>query len=122
MENFLLLLLLSLADVRSSEPQISPSPVDPTKLPRALAPSKLGAKEKAEWSKYGRLHETDLRCENGQPIYALRSDGKLIAYVTTAPGKTLESLIGRTISVFGATVDLPSEPVQYILATHVAVP
>jgi uncharacterized protein (TIGR03067 family) len=85
-------------------------------------PTKLEALPKPEWSKYGRLSETQLRCENGQPIYALKDDDKLIAYVAAKPGKSLKGFLGRPVSVYGSLVTQPNEKVQYILATHVADP
>lgn len=74
------------------------------------------------WSKYGRLEETNLKCENGQPVYALKDGDKLITHVATNPGKSLADYVGRTIAVYGSTHTEAGEIGRYIVATHVAVP
>lgn len=71
------------------------------------------------WSKYGRLEKTNLKCENGEPVYALKDGDKLITYVATNPGKSLADYVGRTISVYGRRE--ADELAVYVLATHVAV-
>ncbi len=85
-------------------------------------PTKLEATPKPAWSNYGRLSETMLRCENGQPIYALKDADELITYVAVKPGKSLEDYVGKTVSVYGPVMTLSNEKVRYILAAHVAAP
>ena len=75
------------------------------------------------WSAYGRLRDTTLKSETGQPIYGLEDgQGKTLTYVTTNPGKSLQAYIGRTISAYGPTVYRPDVRMQYVVASHVAVP
>ena len=75
------------------------------------------------WSHYGVLHETDHSLENGQPIHAMvGEDGKLVTFVSTEPGKSLQAYLGRKVAVFGPTVNLPQQGIHCVLATHVAVP
>ncbi len=78
------------------------------------------ADHQPQWSGYGRLAETKLRCENDLPIYALRDGDKLVTYVATNPGKSLATYVGRTIAVYGSATKIPNEDGPCILATHVA--
>lgn len=94
--------------------------------PGTLPPNtavKLQTLRGAEWSVYGRLAETKLASDNGQPLYTL-DDGRggLPVYVTVVPGKSLQSYIGRWVSVYGPTMYRPEPRMQYIVASHVAVP
>jgi hypothetical protein len=78
----------------------------------------------AAWSAYGRLRDVKLQADNGQPLYALEdAQGKTLTYVTTNPGKSLADYNGRTVSVFGPLM-YRSDAVrmQYVVASHVAVP
>ena len=77
------------------------------------------------WSAYGRLRDLQMKREDGQPIYALEDErGRILNYVTTNPGKSLNAYIGRTVAVYGPTMWRPDSAVkmQYIVATYVAVP
>lgn len=77
----------------------------------------------AEWSVYGRLRDTKLTADNGQPLYALEDGrGGLPLYITTPPGKSLQTYIGRWVSVYGPTMYRADVRMQYIVASHVAVP
>jgi hypothetical protein len=96
----------------------------------SLSPSKnagvnLLTTKAPDWTKYGRLWDTKLVSENGQPLYKLE-DGvsKTPIYVTTQPGTSLQMYIGRTIAVFGPTMYRPDAPARmdFIVASHVAVP
>ena len=56
-------------------------------------------------------------------IYGLEdAQGKILTYITTNPGKSLQAYIGRTISVYGPTMYRPDVRMQYVVASHVAVP
>ena len=78
----------------------------------------------AAWSQYGRLYETKLPSENGQPLYKLDLGQGQSVYVTTPPGKTLQSYIGRMIAVYGPEMyrgdSMPR--LQFIVESHVAMP
>ena len=78
----------------------------------------------ANWSAYGRLYETKLAGESGQPLYALEVGNGQTIYVSTNPGKSLQGYIGRTISVFGPTMYRSDSAVRFpfVMASHVAVP
>lgn len=113
--------LASLSRTPVSATTMSLSPATPS----PVAATNLVTLQPAAWSVYGRLRDTRLQSENGQPLYALEDAvGKTIAYVTNQPGKSLQAYIGRTIAVFGPTMYRPDSAVrmQFILATHVAVP
>jgi hypothetical protein len=75
------------------------------------------------WSTYGRLRDTKLLSENNQAIYGLEDpQGKIVTYITTNPGKSLQAYIGRTVAVYGPTMYRPDVRMQYVVASHVAVP
>ncbi len=77
----------------------------------------------AEWSTYGRLRDTKLPNDNGLPLYALEDGrGGLPIYITTVPGKSLQTYLGRWVSVYGPTMYRPDVRMQYVVASHVAVP
>jgi uncharacterized protein YgiM (DUF1202 family) len=78
----------------------------------------------AAWSKYGRLYETKLTGENGQPLYQLDAGQGELIYVSTSPGKSLTSYVGRTVSVYGPTMYRGDSAVRlpFVVASHVAVP
>lgn len=81
--------------------------------------------EAAKWSTYGRLRDLKITREDGQPIYALEdTQGRVLTYISNDPGKSLQTYLGRTIAVYGPTVYSANSAVrlQYMLATHVAVP
>jgi hypothetical protein len=92
--------------------------------PAPPASSNLVMQSPAAWSPYGRLQDTKLKADNGQALYALEdAQRKTIIYVTTNPGKSLADYNGRMVSVLGPTM-YRSDAVrmQYVVATHVAVP
>ena len=77
------------------------------------------------WSTYGRLFDTKMQREDGQPIYALQDgQGRTLSYVTTNPDKSLVSYLGRIVSVYGPKMYRPESAtkIEYIVASHVAVP
>ena len=79
----------------------------------------------AAWTTYGRLRNTKVLADNGQPLYALEdAQGRTVTYVTTIAGKSLKDYIGRTVSLFGPTMYRPDSAVrmQFVMASHVAVP
>ena len=81
--------------------------------------------KQAEWSAYGRLRDTKVLSDNGQPLYALEDGmGKTPIYVTNLPGKSLQAYVGRTVAVYGPTMYRADAAVrmQYVVASHVAVP
>ena len=45
-------------------------------------------------------------------------------YVSTIPGKSLQSYVGRTVSVYGPTMYRPDAAVRlpFLVVSHVAVP
>ena len=91
--------------------------------PPPAAPVNLVTLQAPTWSTYGRLRDTTLKSENGQSIYGLEdAQGKILTYITTNPGKSLQAYIGRTISVYGPTMYRPDVRMQYVVASHVAVP
>ncbi len=111
-----------------------PTPGTPTSNPRpdetrtAFSPAGpttgLQKLKEAGWSAYGRLYETKLAGDAGQPLYALDIGGGQTVYVSTIPGKSLQSYIGRTVSVYGPTMyraELAAR-LPFIVASHVAVP
>jgi hypothetical protein len=115
-------------NVLASMPQGVYTPASRTVLspgnPAAPTSSNLLMQSPAAWSTYGRLRDVKLNADNGQPLYALEdAQGKTLTYVTTIPGKSLVDYNGRTVSVFGPTM-YRSDAVrmQYIIASHVAVP
>lgn len=103
-------------------------PASLTKSSTAFSPSNpavnLQKIAEAAWSKYGRLYDTKQFGENGQPLYALDVGEKVPIYVTTLPGKSLETYIGRTICVYGPTLYRSDMAVRlpFVMASHVAVP
>ena len=87
-------------------------------------PASLITVDQPKWSVYGRLRTTGLK-DDGQPIYALEDPrGQALAYVSTPAGKSLQTYIGRMVSVWGPTVYRPdaSARLQFIVASHVASP
>lgn len=87
--------------------------------------SNLVQTQAAAWTTYGRLRDTKLTREDGQPIFSLEdAQGKVINYVTTAPGKSLQSYVGRMVAVYGPTMYRADSAarMQYVVASHVAVP
>jgi hypothetical protein len=78
----------------------------------------------AAWTQYGRLYETKLPSENGQPLYSLDLGQGQTLYVSTPAGKTLQSYIGRTIAVYGPTMYRGDSAARlpFVVASHVAVP
>jgi uncharacterized protein YgiM (DUF1202 family) len=118
----------------SNLPQTNTTQAIPTSLTKtdetrtAFSPSNpavnLVKLKDAAWSKYGRLYETKLTGDNGQPLYALDAGNGETIYVSTNPGKSLTSYVGRTVCVYGPTMyrDNTGVRLPYILASHVAVP
>ena len=113
-------------------PFTTASSTRPDQTTTAFSASSAGTKvgnlmtlKAAEWSTYGRLRDTKMLREDGQPIYSLEdAQGKTIGYVTTNPDKSLVSYLGRWVSVYGPTMYRPDSAarMQYIVASHVAVP
>jgi hypothetical protein len=103
----------------ASRTVLSPGNVTPTPTPNSNFLQSPPA-----WSAYGRLRDIKLQADNGQPLYALEdTSGRTLTYVTTNAGKSLVDYNGRTVSVYGPTL-YRSEAgrMQYIVASHVAVP
>src|SRR5262249_42072611 len=99
----------------------STTPQPPTATPTS---TNLVMQSPAAWTKYGRLRDVKLNADNGQPLYALEDDtGRTMTYVTTNPSKILVEFNGRMVAVYGPTM-YRSDAVrmQYIVASHVAVP
>ncbi len=92
--------------------------------PSNAPPSTMLMQSSAAWSPYGRLRDTKLTADNGQPLYALQDNqGKTLAYVTTNPGKSLADYNGRTLTVYGPVMYRnDAVRMQYIVGTHVYVP
>jgi hypothetical protein len=86
-------------------------------------PTSLVSLKAPEWSTYGRLRDTKLLSENGQAVYSLEDgQGKVLTYITTPPGKSLQMYNGRTVAVYGPTMYRADVRMQYVVASHVAVP
>jgi hypothetical protein len=112
---------------------LSQSPLTPTSGQKpdqsrsAFTPGALGNLQQlqaAAWTTYGRLRDTRMTREDNQPIYSLEDNqGRVLTYITTNPGKSLNSYLGRTIAVYGPTMWRPESAVrlQYVVASHVAV-
>jgi hypothetical protein len=103
----------------------SNSGYSPTNPPPGPAMTGLQQLKAPEWSTYGRLKDTKMTREDGQPIYALEdAQGRTMSYVTTNPGKSLEKYIGRMVAVYGPRMWRPDSAVrlEYIVASHMAVP
>jgi hypothetical protein len=113
-----------LANLQSPYTPASRTVMSPANATPTQAGANLIMQSPPAWSVYGRLHDVKIAADNGQPLYALQdAQGKTIVYVTTQAGKSLTDYNGRTVSVYGATM-YRSDTVrmQYIVATHVAVP
>lgn len=95
-----------------------------TALSPSSPPVNMQKLKDAAWTSYGRLYETKLTREGGQPLYALDVGQGQTVYVSTPAGKSLQIYIGRTVSVFGATMYRADSAVRlpFVVATHVAVP
>ena len=86
-------------------------------------PASLVTTQNPTWTTYGRLRDTKLLSDSGQPLYALEdAQGKTPIYITTNPGKSLQVYIGRTVAVYGPTMYRADVRMQYVVASHVAVP
>jgi hypothetical protein len=75
------------------------------------------------WTTYGRLRDTKLLSDNGQPLYALEVGGTTTPiWVTTTPGKSLQSYVGRVITVYGPTMYRADSNVRMpiVVVSHVA--
>lgn len=108
----------------SGNPQV-PATTTSLSPTNSTTPINLQTLKPAEWSTYGRLRDTKVLGDNGQPLYALEDGtGKTPIYISTIPGKSLQMYIGRTIAVFGPTMYRADAAVrmQYVVASHVAVP
>lgn len=105
-------------------PAVPTSTQRPGTTTTALSPGNLQQLKESSWSAYGRLYETKLAGESGQPLYALDIGGGQTLYVSTNPGKSLQTYIGRTVSVYGPTMYRAESAVRlpFVLASHVAVP
>jgi hypothetical protein len=107
-------------------PNSVPGTTTSMSAPTAAAPlPNLVQLQAAAWSRYGRLRDTKLTSDVGQPLYSLEdAQGKVITYLTIVPGKSLQGYIGREVAVYGPTMYRPDSAVrmQFILASHVAVP
>jgi hypothetical protein len=121
MNRVLLLLALSTTFLDSSHAQATTPPKGSTETNNVAIFAGFQDEKEPDWTKYGTLEKTELKCEYGQPIYALKDGNKLITYITTKEGKSLTNYIGAVISVYGPTMDLPKKELQYVLASHVAV-
>lgn len=114
--------------LQKGTPAIPTSNTRPDETRTAFSPNNpnvnLVKTKDAAWSKYGRLYETKLAGENGQPLYQLDVGAGELIYVSTNPGKSLTSYVNRTISVYGPTMYRADSAVRlpFVVASHVAVP
>jgi uncharacterized protein YgiM (DUF1202 family) len=79
----------------------------------------------AEWSAYGRLRDRKMTTQDGQPLYSLEdSNDRVLTYVSTIAGKSLQSYVGRWISVYGPMMYRPDAAVTmpYVVASHISAP
>lgn len=120
--------VLSTLPPSGGTPGIPTSNLRPDETRTAFSPSTpapaLQKLKDAGWSAYGRLYETKLAADGGQPLYAMDIGQGQTIYVTTPPGKSLQTYIGRTVSVYGPTMYRAESAVRmpYVIASHVAVP
>jgi hypothetical protein len=107
---------------------VTTSNVKPNETRTAMSPSNVATNliktKEAAWSQYGRLYETKVLSDSGQPLYTLDMGQGQTIYVSTNAGKSLQSYVGRTICVYGPTMYRPDSAAKlpYVVATHVAVP
>ena len=107
---------LSRLTVQGTTTSLSPGNQTPT------APVNVQTVQGPNWSTYGRVSTTGLKSEAGQPIYILEDAQSKRTYFTTIPGKSLEMYVGRIIAVYGPTQYRADVRMQYIVASHVAMP
>ena len=89
------------------------SPGNAPAAPTAAPAGNLVTLQQAAWSTWGRLRDTKVMSDNGQPLYALEdAQGKTITYVTTIQGKSLQMFIGRMVAVYGPTMYRPDSAVR----------
>jgi hypothetical protein len=102
----------------------SPRVVNPVVRANAVADREMSVVRAAAWSAYGRLSRTKMM-SNGQNVWSLQdSDGKVITHVVFREGASMDSYLGRSISVYGPLVTDASSPtrLQYMRVTHIALP
>ena len=93
--------------------------------PAASAAVNLQTLKAPEWSAYGRLRETKLTTVDGLPLYSLEdANANILTYVSTSPTKSLQTYIGRWVSVYGPLMYRPDAAVRmpYVVASHVSAP
>lgn len=93
-----------------------------TTTPTGYAPQQpLGA---ASWSQYGVLRQAGFQKKDGQQVFALEKDNKVITYAVAQQGTSLTGFVGRQVSLYGPAIynNEGFPPVQMIVASHVAVP
>jgi uncharacterized protein YgiM (DUF1202 family) len=93
-----------------SVPQAPQTPV--------LSQGKVGERQ---WSSYGTLQPSDLRID-GQSIYVLQYPTGQYLYITTPPGKSLSTFVGRNVALYGAIQYSGDHRKIYMQATDVSVP
>ena len=104
--------VFSLAHAKPARPLHDPAPTSKPQISR-----------EPRWSSYGTLRETHIQLENGQPLYVLvTDDGALEVYVSSPRGKSLKSYTNRLIAVYGPLAHSVTPKVDYLEATHIAVP
>ena len=109
--------------ITAYSPAVNPQPVPVPSQPAAA--TSLITTQAPAWSSPGRLRDTTLKTDDGQPIYVLEDpQGRALGYVSTPPQKSLQDYVGRMVAVYGPTVYRANSAVrlQYIVATHVAMP
>jgi uncharacterized protein YgiM (DUF1202 family) len=82
------------------------------------------APQPPQWSNWGKLRRTAFD-KDGQPMYVLEDRaGRIIMYVTSAPGTSLRNYIDQTVCLYGS-ISYRSDGYQrthYMTASHVATP
>jgi hypothetical protein len=97
----------------------------PPNVAAPTAADKTIITEGPAWSKYGRLRDTGLKREDGQPIFIIEDpQGRPLAYVTTNPDKSLREYLGKIVAVYGPKVYRTDSAVrlEYFVASHTATP
>lgn len=101
-------------------------PITAFSAPNSAPTSTVVTQAGKNWTPYGILRTTALKTDDGQPIYMLEDpQGRVLSYVATTPGKSLQTFLGRTIAVWGPTVVYRPDTaarLQYVIASHTAMP
>ena len=68
----------------------------------------------AKWTNWGRLKKTAYKLQDGQPIFRLEEDRGGFTYAVAAPGYSLETYEGKTVTLYGPAPPAPAARVPEI--------